>query len=152
MPNRDFPNHRPVPPGPDLVDPLIAPGLQRNPADTLAVKVLEARSRAVPQVGDVGKALLTVRRVLSDAGKAAVHPVPGTAGGHRRVFAEQVAGDVGRVLPPTGKGAAVAAAGGHLHLGDAPIGEDGHRLQTALAAEVGAVGTGVGCCGIGVGC
>ena len=91
----------------------------------------------------MGKACLAVRRVLGNTGETAVHPIPRRTGRDLRMAAEQIAGDVGGIRAVSGKRTAIAAAGGHFHLGDFPVRKDGYRLQTALTAEVGTVGVAV---------
>ena len=88
----------------------------------------------------MGKALLTIGRILGNAGEPAVHPVAGSASGKGRIPAEQVAGNVRRIFPAARKRPAIAATGGQLHLRDGSIWKDANRFQAALPAEICSVG------------
>lgn len=140
MAHWDFSNDSSVPLRPDLKRPRTAANFHRNLVNTLTVEIFEARRSAVPQIGNVGKALLTIGRILGNAGEPAVHPVAGSASGKGRIPAEQVAGNVRRIFPAARKRPAIAATGGQLHLRDGSIWKDANRFQAALPAEICSVG------------
>ena len=123
----------------------VSPDFDGDGLYAFAVKILEAADGSVQHVHDIGLLLVSVLSVLGDAGKAAVRPDTAAiaAGIDGILLCEQVAGNIGRIGSFAFQRSAVQTAGGHLHLGDGSVRQEGYFLGHALTAVGGAVGLAV---------